>query len=714
MFNWKLFLHYQRYSLPYLRKIILSLSASLIGVFLGLIAPLITRALIDYVYPNKDLGLLTFLVICGLAIFFLEQFFENVSDYLDMYIENDLMGRLRGQFFNRLQKFSLTFHHSRHVGDLMFRINENIELAVSLIVQLIPVLIQTAFQFIFLLVICFHFDWQLTLLALSGIPLYVLETRFFAKRRKEITEKEFLQQAEITSYLQEKIPSIKMIKSFNRQETEAQTFKKKIMLLFQIVRQQHIIKFFNTFTDASIKTVWLAVLGWYAGYRVITGALTIGEVIAIMIYVSQIYGPIMQLGNIFHFSVEGMVSIKRIDEILNHKEDTHEEAGFEEFKIAQGSLRFENVSFSYGFGNFSLKNICLDIDPNCSVVIVGPSGCGKTTLIDLILRFYVPSAGRIFVDGKDMMEVNIDSLREQIGLVSQEVNIFHGSINDNISYGKKGASFEDIVRAAKRANAHEFIERLPEKYETILEERGLNLSGGQRQRITIARALIRNPKILILDEATSAIDPESESYIHEALNHLKASCTIISVAHRSSMIIGSDQVVFVDKGEIVESGSFKSLMDQRGKFCEFYEKEFSNFHFFSDRLQREISRSKRYKRPLSLLMLEVSNAEQIISVIGRKQFNKVLEDTSSLIYKRIRSTDFVALYQKERYLICLPETDLEKAQLNAQRIKKILNAHVYAADVKQTQIHYKVGIATLDDQFSAEALFRDCEKMLKG
>ncbi len=708
----QLFFHYQKYLIPYLPKSVLSLLAATICLVLSMAGPLITKVLIDYAYPNKDLFLLSFLVLCTVFIFFVSQFFQSVASYLDMYVENDLTIKLKSGFYEKLQKFSLKFHNNRQVGDTMFRISGDISSVVTMVVQLIPVFLQTIFHLVFLLVICLNFDWRLTLLALTGIPLYILETKFFAKKRQEITEKELAQQSAISSYLQERIPAVKMIKAFNREKKESQTFMGKIKDYFLIIRQGHIVGFFNTFTDSTIRTIWLAILTWYAGYRVIAGALTIGEVIAVMAYVTQIYGPVMSLGEIFQFSVRGMISVKRIDEVLSHDEGEQDHPGALPIGPIEGHIEFKAMHFSYDADKLLLKDINLDIHPHQSIAIVGPSGVGKTSLIDLLQLFYRPSQGAILIDGKDLSKVTAGSLREQISLVSQEITIFRGSIRDNISYGKEDATLNDVIEAARKAHAHEFIERLPDGYDTILEERGLNVSGGQRQRITIARALIRKPRILILDEATSAIDPESESYIHDALNHLKKECTIISIAHRMSTIIGADQIIFIDQGEIAERGAFKDLIDRKGRFFEFYEMEFGNFHFFAERLHREILRTRRYKRPLSLLMFQLRGAAEVIAGIGEERFNRVFAEAGSVLYKTIRTVDFMAPYQKERFLVCLPETDMAGARLAAVRIKKLMDEQAY--DNGAVKVEFMAGVSLLNEAFDQSALFRECEKMLES
>lgn len=710
----KLFFQYQKYILPYWRKASLSLLVSTVALLLGMLTPLITRALIDYAYPNRDVRLLTFLIVGGVVIFFLQQFFESISGYLDMYAENDLSVKLKSRFYDRLQRFSMKFHGSRQTGDLMYRLTNDVESVVSMVIQFIAVSLQTFCQLGFLLAICLLFDWRLTLLALSGVPLYLLETQFFAKKREKIIEKELAQDSEVTSFLQERIPAIKMIKTFNREEEESRTFHRKMKKIFHIARQGHIIEFLNTFTDSTIKTVWLAILGWYAGYHVITGVLTIGEVVAVSLYIAQIYGPVLNLGDVYKFAVEGMVSVRRVDEVLSRGEGREEPSGGKELNNVCGSIEFQNLAFSYTGTDSVLNGVSLKIDKGQNIALVGPSGVGKTTLTDLLMRFYEPTSGKIFVDGENIAGLRVGCLRKHIGAVSQETTLFRGTIKENICYGNTGASDNDVVLSAKQANAHEFIEGLPDGYDTRLEEGGLNLSGGQRQRITIARALIRNPVVLILDEATSSVDPESEAYIHNALMHLRGEKTVLSIAHRLSTIMGADEVVYLSGGRVVEKGSFKDLMDRRGAFFEFYEKEYGNFHFFMERLHREVIRSRRYKRPLSLIMLEIKNIGKVTQGIGEEMVDELYEEMTRLIHKKVRNVDFVTKYQKERFLLCFPETSFESTALAVKRLREILDTHLYLEGSQDVRLQTEVGVANLQKSITIEALFRGCEKMLEG
>jgi len=714
MTKFKLFVTYQKYILPYLRKGGLSLITSTIALLLGMALPLITKALIDYAYPNKDLFLLTLLISGTIVIFFTRQYFNSISSYLDMFTENDLSVKLKAKFYDKLQQLSLKFHSEKQSGDLMFRMDEDISTVTSMIIQFIATSLQTLFQLGFLLLICVRFDWRLTLLALSGIPLYFIETKFFAKRREHIVKQELEKGSAIRSHLQERIPAIKMIKAFSREKLESSLFKKKIKEVFLITRESHIVVFLNVFTDSTIRTIWLAILGWYAGYHVITGVLSIGELIAITVYVTQIYGPVMNLGEIYKFIIEGMVSVERVDEVLSRKPMIEDLPDAKDLKNIKGNISFKDVSFSYSPDKLILQSINLDIEAKKAVALIGPSGVGKTTFTDLITRFYDPDRGKVLIDGEDVKKVTQASLRENVAIVNQEVTIFKGAIKENIKYGNENVGFEDIVEAAKLANAHEFIEKLPSGYDTMLQERGLNLSGGQRQRITIARALIRNPKILILDEATSAIDPESEAYIHGAMMRFKQGRTVITIAHKLSTIIDADEIMFFEKGKVLERGNFNELMAQKERFYKFFEIEFGNFRHFSECLIQEMLRTKRYKRPFSLMVIELRNLGKISSEIGEEKLNAALFEIEEVIRKSIREVDFSTKYQKDRFLIGLPETDFKATSLATKRIEKTIIQHVYLKEDQDVRFIPEIGISSMgEDADTITDLYRNSEKMLE-
>jgi len=693
MIKLKLFLTYQRYILPYLKKSVLAFLTRIILLVLGMATPLITKVLIDYAYPNRDISLLTLLILAGIVLFLIGRFFESVSSYLEMYVDVDLAIKLKIKFYDKLQNLCLKFHNEKQAGDLLYRMDEDIVTVTSMVTQFIAVSFQTLIQLGFLLFICFKFDWQFTLLALSGIPLYFIETMFFAQKRKDVVEKELKMESGIRSYLQERVPAIKMIKSLGREKFETGVFRNKIKEFFLITRKSHIITFLNTITDSAINTIWLAILAWYGGYRVITGVLSIGELIAITAYVTQIYGPVMQIGDIYKFVIEGMVSVRRVDEIFSGKSSVKDAPDAEDLKEAKGEIVFKNVYFSYIPDKPLIKDLSLEIKSGTSVALVGPSGAGKTTFTDLIMRFYDPNKGDIFIDGKNLKQVTQRSLRKEITSVNQDITIFAGTIKDNIKYGKDKITFDEIIDAAKAANAHEFIEKLPDGYDTMLTERGQNLSGGQRQRITIARALTRKPKILILDEATSAIDPESEARIHDAMIKFKEGRTVITIAHKLSTIIDSDEIIFFEEGEILEKGKFNDLMALKGRFSRFFEIEFGNFRHFSERLSQEVMRSKRYKRAFSFVMIYIKNLGKISSQIGEDNLKEAFLEIDDLIRRSLREVDFSAKYYEDYFVVGLPETDAEGACVAAKRLVQSIKEHTFVGFVSDIKPEPVVGIS---------------------
>ncbi|HNV23286.1 MAG TPA: ABC transporter transmembrane domain-containing protein [Candidatus Omnitrophota bacterium] len=709
-----LFFTYQKYILPYLGKSVLSLVIGTTAMIFGMITPLITKVSIDYAYPNRDIFLLTLLILAGIVLFLIRRFFDSIAGYLDMFTDTDLGIKLKTKFYDKLQELSLKFHSEQQAGDLVYRMDDDISTVTSMITQFIATSLQTLAQLFFLLFICFKFDWRFTALALTGIPIYFLETMVFSKKRKDVREKSLKIHSSLQSYLQERVPAIKMIKSLGREKFESTLFKNKIKEVFFVTRQSHVVSFLNSFADSFISTIWLAILGWYGGYRVITGNLSIGELLAITAYVSQIYGPVMQIGDIYKFMIEGMVSVKRIDEVISGKPGVEDAPDAKELKDVKGDILFKSVDFSYVPEKPLMKDINLAIKAGTSVALVGPSGAGKTTFTDLIMRFYDPDKGDIFIDGHNLKSITQESLRKAVTIVNQEITIFTGTIKENIKYGKENVSFEDIVSAAKMANAHEFIEKLPDGYDTMLTERGRNLSGGQRQRLTIARALIRNPKVLILDEATSALDPESEARIHDAMIKFKEGRTVVTIAHKLSTIVDADEIMFFEKGQISERGTFNELMAMKGRFARFFEVEFGNFRHFSDRLSQEALRTKRYKRPCSFMMVQLRDLGLLAQKIGEENLREVSLQIEDVIRLSIREVDFTAKYHENRFVVGLPETPSDGARVAAERLEKRIREYSFVKKDEEIKVSPVIGIATIgEDAHTTTDLYVRAEKMIE-
>jgi ABC-type multidrug transport system fused ATPase/permease subunit len=577
--------------------------------------PLITKVLIDYAYPNRDLYLLTVLILFGILIFIFNTFFADISSYLDTFIHQTLSIDLRKNFFTKVLRLPLRFIHEKQVGDLMVRVTDDIDVVVDTVAETIPVLIKTLFQLVALLIICSLIDWNLTLLALIGIPLYFVETRFFARRFEEVQEKSQKRESEIYTFYQEKMSNVKTIKSFNQEIYETDRLIDKLKGVFRLVRENLFLGLFNSFLDAAIVTLWTSFIAWYAGYRVITGHITIGEIMAILVYLGQIHQPFMDFGEVYKSLARSFVSINRLNEIFQKEPEAYKDVRtFVLFQI-EGKIKFDKVGFHYpDTEEYILKNISFTANPGEIAAVCGASGAGKSTILDMILRFIEPSEGNIYIDNYNIKGVSLMTLRAYISIVSQDVIIFSGSIRENLQYGRKQVDEEEMIQASKDAEIHDFIINTPDGYDTQIGEGGIGLSGGQRQRLSIARALYRNVKILVLDEATSALDSVIESKMYENIKKRIKNKTVIMITHRPSTLKNADKIHVISENQICESGSYDELLARKGEFFKFYEAQIKESEEeieerielleFKKKLIKEKKEKERAKKALKLSALE--------------------------------------------------------------------------------------------------------------
>jgi len=568
----KVLSNYLALLLPYWDKSLLSLLSVGLCVVFGMATPLITKILIDYAYPNKDVYLLTILVLFGVLIFIFDTFFSDIASYLDTFIHQTLSIDLRKRFFTRLLRLPLSYFYEKQVGDLMVRVTDDIDTIVDLIAEIIPVIIKTILRLISLFIICLLIDRNLTLLALLGIPLYFIQTRFFAGRFEEIQTKTQKQESEIYSFYQEKMSNIKTIKSFNQEIHETGRLIDKLLKMFTLVRENLFMGLFNSFFDSALVVVWTSFIGWYAGYRVITGHITIGEIMAILVYLGQIHQPFMDFGTIYKSAARSFVSINRVNEILLAEPEVYQDVRTFVLYQIEGKIRFDKVSFRYpDTEEYILRNISFTANPGEVTAISGASGAGKSTILDLILRFIKPTEGEIYIDKYNLKDVSLMTLRANISIVSQDVVIFSGTVRENLQYGCIHPEEAKMIEAAKVAEIHDFIMTMPEGYDTRIGEGGIGLSGGQLQRLSLARALLRDVKILVLDEATSALDSVSEAKIYGNLKQRLQDKTVILISHRISTLKNADKIYVISENRILESGSFDELLSRQGEFYKFYQ-----------------------------------------------------------------------------------------------------------------------------------------------
>jgi len=568
-----------RYLRSYVKILILAVVCAIFVTLCTLAIPwFLGKGLIDKVIVERNLFLLNLVALGIIAAVAIKGVFYYLQTYLASFIGYKVVTDMRNQIFQHLQKLSLSFYKKRRTGEIMSRAVNDANLLQDALVNNIMRLALNLLLISGILVFIFYIDWHLSLFVLVVFPFLIFVVRRFGSQIKDFSSLVQMKIADISSILQEVIGGIEVIKSFTMEEREVKRFQDQNIMNFRLnMKRTRIVAILPPIVEV-LTTLGLVAILWYGGWEVIRGELTIGELIAFLGYVGLAVNPLNRIGRDYSQYQQALASAERIFELLDIEPEIKESPGAIEMPRIEGYIKFEGVSFSYNEKELVLENINLDLKPGEKVALVGPSGVGKTTLVSLIPRFYDPVFGKISIDKQDIRKVRLSTLREQIGIVPQETILFSGSIRDNITYGKVEASDEEIVGAAKRANAHNFISALPNGYETQVGERGVKLSGGERQRIAIARAILRNPRILILDEATSAVDAEAEVLIQEALEKLMKNRTTIIIAHRLSTILGADKIIVLKGGKVGEVGSHEELLSKGGTYAKLYKTQFRGEH----------------------------------------------------------------------------------------------------------------------------------------
>jgi subfamily B ATP-binding cassette protein MsbA len=465
---------------------------------------------------------------------------------------------------------SVSYFVKRRTGDVMSRMTNDVTTIENIVTDLPATMIQQSIRLLGGIIIIIYMNWKLTFMVLILAPALALFARVFGRKLKILSTEIQDKLAVSTTILEENISCYQVVKSFVRDQLESRRFSEAIEDSFISARKRVIISAFFGPSIGFIAFSTSLVLLWYGGREVITGHISPGELIAFILYATIIAGPMGSFARMYTRLQEGLGASKRLFELLDTESEVRSLPNAQIMPKISGGIEFDNTCFHYQENREVIKHVSFSVKPGQTVALVGPSGAGKTTLIRLLHRFYDPTRGEIRVDGIPLKNVELSSYWKQIGIVPQETILFGDSIEMNIKYAKDGATDEEIIAAAKAANAHSFIMECPEQYKTIVGEKGIRLSAGQRQRIAIARAILKNPSILILDEATSALDNESEVLIQEALERLMQNRTSIVIAHRLSTIHNAEKILVMDDGAIVEFGSHSELMKQKGLYHRLY------------------------------------------------------------------------------------------------------------------------------------------------
>lgn len=571
------FIRLVRYLKPHrLRLIAAFVCSALVAGLSGAYAWLV-RPVLDGIFIDKNEALLLVLPLALFAVSVAKAAFNYGQNYLMNYVGNQVITDIRQELFRQMIRLPVGFHDANTSGRLVSRVINDVTLMANAVAGVLKDVFQQGLTFLAMMGVIFYQNWRLAGLSVVIIPLAVYTMVRMGQRLRRLATRGQERMGDMASTLQETLAGIRMVKAFGREEDEARRFSESNKAFLSTTMKSIQVSSLGSSHMEVIGVIGVAAIIWYGGYLVIHGTMTPGAFFSFLTAMFMAYTPIRRLSGANNTVQQALAAAERVFDVLDMKTEEDRDQGRLELGRISRSLEFQGVTFRYeGHTAPALTGIDLSVEAGEVVALVGSSGSGKTTLVSLLPRFYEPTEGRILIDGTDIRSYTLSSLRLHIGIVSQDVVLFDDTIRNNIAFGRRGAADEDVVRAARLAYAHDFIERLPHGYATVIGEKGVKLSGGERQRLAIARAILRDPPLLILDEATSALDTESERVVQLALGNLMKDRTTLVIAHRLSTVQNADRIVVLDRGTIAEIGTHEALLRRGGIYKRLHSLQFQD------------------------------------------------------------------------------------------------------------------------------------------
>ncbi|TGE38399.1 ABC transporter ATP-binding protein [Desulfosporosinus fructosivorans] len=566
------------YFIPYWTRMLLVIGCIIVSSILGLVPPILIKNIIDKALPQKDLKLLSLFIFVSIGITIVLGLLQVAQSYLSVWISKHIMVTMKNQMYSHLQRMSLNFYSAAKPGEITTRLTSDIEGIQDIFNSTVVNALSSIFVLISTAIVLVTMNWKLALVGMIILPTFIVPTRKVGKLKWKIATKSQERISDLNQIIQEtfSISGAILTKIFTKEKDEYVKFKCMNQEVASLQIRESIVGRWFRMTITTFIAIGPMLIYFYGGYLYIQGEITIGSIIAFVALLGRLYSPVSQLSNIHIDVTRSLALFKRIFEYFDQKQEIKDNPNALHLEKIKGKVDFNKVHFAYNSEVRVLEDISFSVDPGTMVALVGSSGAGKTTITNLIPRLYDVIDGSIKIDDQDIRDVTLESLRKQIGIVMQEPYLFNDTIEENLRYGKSDATEDEIIKACKAAYIHDFIMTLPENYKTVVGNRGIKLSGGEKQRVSIARVILKNPRIIILDEATSSLDSVSEEYIQKAMIPLLSNRTSFVIAHRLSTVLASDQILVIENGMVAEHGKHEELVHKEGLYQQLYETQFKS------------------------------------------------------------------------------------------------------------------------------------------